>query len=162
MVDLVQLVGTSQRFALKSLEKREMLERNKVGFEGGLAVQLEGWLHNWRAGCPAGGRAVHWLRAGCAPGGNRMGALCVATPTAQRWHPCTPARLAMCTLLRLGSRACSGAPIPCPFPPQVGRVRTEEAILSTVDHPFLATLYGTLQTGACGNALQRRPCIILL
>lgn len=32
--------------------------------------------------------------------------------------------------------------------PQVGRVRTEEAILSTVDHPFLATLYGTLQTGA--------------
>jgi hypothetical protein len=31
---------------------------------------------------------------------------------------------------------------------QVGRVRTEEAILSTVDHPFLATLYGTLQTGA--------------
>jgi serine/threonine protein kinase len=28
----------------------------------------------------------------------------------------------------------------------VGRVRTEEAILSTVDHPFLATLYGTLQT----------------
>jgi hypothetical protein len=30
----------------------------------------------------------------------------------------------------------------------VGRVRTEEAILSTVDHPFLATLYGTLQTGA--------------
>jgi PAS domain S-box-containing protein len=57
MVDLVQLVGTGQRFALKSLEKREMLERNKVG-----------------------------------------------------------------------------------------RVRTEEAILSTVDHPFLATLYGTLQT----------------
>lgn len=31
MVDLVQLVGTDQRFALKSLEKREMLERNKVG-----------------------------------------------------------------------------------------------------------------------------------
>jgi serine/threonine protein kinase len=30
MVDLVQLVGTGQRFALKSLEKREMLERNKV------------------------------------------------------------------------------------------------------------------------------------
>lgn len=30
MVDLVQLVGTDQRFALKSLEKREMLERNKV------------------------------------------------------------------------------------------------------------------------------------
>ncbi|KAL4448889.1 hypothetical protein ABPG77_007606 [Micractinium sp. CCAP 211/92] len=57
MVDLVQLVGTDQRFALKSLEKREMLERNKVG-----------------------------------------------------------------------------------------RVRTEEAILSSVDHPFLATLYGTLQT----------------
>lgn len=36
--------------------------------------------------------------------------------------------------------------------PQVGRVRTEEAILSTVDHPFLATLYGTLQTGARGWA----------
>ena len=34
MVDLVQLVGTSQRFALKSLEKREMLERNKVGWAG--------------------------------------------------------------------------------------------------------------------------------
>ena len=34
-------------------------------------------------------------------------------------------------------------------PPQVGRVRTEEAILSSVDHPFLATLYGTLQTGVC-------------
>lgn len=32
MVDLVQLVGTNQRFALKSLEKREMLERNKVGW----------------------------------------------------------------------------------------------------------------------------------
>ena len=31
MVDLVQLVGSEQRFALKSLEKREMLERNKVG-----------------------------------------------------------------------------------------------------------------------------------
>ena len=31
MVDLVQLVGSDQRFALKSLEKREMLERNKVG-----------------------------------------------------------------------------------------------------------------------------------
>ena len=30
---------------------------------------------------------------------------------------------------------------------QVGRVRTEERILSNVDHPFLATLYGTLQTG---------------
>nr|AML76899.1 putative LOV domain-containing protein [Ettlia oleoabundans] len=57
MVDLVQLVGSHHRFALKSLEKREMLERNKVG-----------------------------------------------------------------------------------------RVRTEEAILSKVDHPFLATLYGTLQT----------------
>ncbi|EFN51280.1 hypothetical protein CHLNCDRAFT_141214 [Chlorella variabilis] len=57
MVDLVQLVGGEHRFALKSLEKREMLERNKVG-----------------------------------------------------------------------------------------RVRTEESILSKVDHPFLATLYGTLQT----------------
>ena len=33
MVDLVQLVGSDQRFALKSLEKREMLERNKVGAE---------------------------------------------------------------------------------------------------------------------------------
>ena len=30
MVDLVHLAGTQQRFALKSLEKREMLERNKV------------------------------------------------------------------------------------------------------------------------------------
>ncbi|KAL4857414.1 Phototropin-1B [Chlorella vulgaris] len=57
MVDLVQLVGGTQRFALKSLDKREMLERNKVG-----------------------------------------------------------------------------------------RVRTEEAILAKVDHPFLATLYGSLQT----------------
>lgn len=35
MVDLVQLVGTDQRFALKSLEKREMLERNKVGAPSG-------------------------------------------------------------------------------------------------------------------------------
>lgn len=57
LVDLVQLVGTNHRFALKSLEKKEMLERNKVG-----------------------------------------------------------------------------------------RVRTEERILSSIDHPFLATLYGTLQT----------------
>ena len=31
-------------------------------------------------------------------------------------------------------------------------MRTEERILSTVDHPFLATLYGTLQTG------ERRVC----
>ncbi|GAB4820055.1 hypothetical protein N2152v2_007101 [Parachlorella kessleri] len=57
LVDLVQLQGSGHRFALKSLEKKEMLERNKVG-----------------------------------------------------------------------------------------RVRTEERILSTVDHPFLATLYATLQT----------------
>lgn len=35
---------------------------------------------------------------------------------------------------------------------QVGRVRTEEAILSSVDHPFLATLYGTLQTGGPGRS----------
>ncbi len=31
LVDLVQLSGSSHRFALKSLEKKEMLERNKVG-----------------------------------------------------------------------------------------------------------------------------------
>lgn len=42
MVDLVQLVGSEQRFALKSLEKREMLERNKVG---------AGRLVAWRALC---------------------------------------------------------------------------------------------------------------
>lgn len=41
-------------------------------------------------------------------------------------------------------------PQPC-CPLQVGRVRTEEAILSSVDHPFLATLYGTLQTGGAGR-----------
>lgn len=29
---------------------------------------------------------------------------------------------------------------------KVGRVRTEEKILSTIDHPFLATLYATMQT----------------
>jgi hypothetical protein len=46
----------------------------------------------------------------------------------------------------------------------VGRVRTEEAILSAVDHPFLASLYGTLQTGergvvvvvVCGRARSGR------
>ncbi len=42
MVDLVQLVGTGQRFALKSLEKREMLERNKVG-GGGFARDAPCW-----------------------------------------------------------------------------------------------------------------------
>lgn len=35
MVDLVQLVGGEQRYALKSLEKREMLERNKVRLGAG-------------------------------------------------------------------------------------------------------------------------------
>ena len=32
LVDLVQLQGSAHRFALKSLEKKEMLERNKVGW----------------------------------------------------------------------------------------------------------------------------------
>ena len=31
---------------------------------------------------------------------------------------------------------------------QVGRVRTEETILRSVDHPYLAKLYATIQTGA--------------
>ncbi len=33
-----------------------------------------------------------------------------------------------------------------PPPLQVGRVLTEAGILDVVDHPFLATLYGTIQT----------------
>jgi serine/threonine protein kinase len=70
MVDLVQLAGCTHRYALKSLEKREMLERNKVG-----------------------------------------------------------------------------------------RVRTEQAILSRVDHPFLATLYGTLQTGGCCARARVFVCV---
>ena len=38
---------------------------------------------------------------------------------------------------------------PCPLPPcaQVGRVRSEYAVLHAVDHPYLAKLYATLQTG---------------
>lgn len=40
LVDLVQLVGSSHRFALKSLEKKEMLERNKVGVKRGISLKL--------------------------------------------------------------------------------------------------------------------------
>lgn len=36
LVELVRLVGTDHQFALKSLDKREMLERNKVGGSEGL------------------------------------------------------------------------------------------------------------------------------
>lgn len=34
----------------------------------------------------------------------------------------------------------------CVTPPQIGRVQTEQSILACVDHPFLATLYCTLET----------------
>jgi hypothetical protein len=67
MVDLVQLVGGTQRFALKSLDKREMLERNKVGRGLGLGLaRIErGWVKragqrasNGHYGRQAGSRAV--------------------------------------------------------------------------------------------------------
>ncbi len=41
LVDLVQLQGSGHRFALKSLEKKEMLERNKVG--RGAESVCRGW-----------------------------------------------------------------------------------------------------------------------
>lgn len=50
MVDLVQLVGTNQRFALKSLEKREMLERNKVGCRLLLCCRAK-VVGRWWEGC---------------------------------------------------------------------------------------------------------------
>eukprot|EP00887_Chlorella_sp_A99_P007263 scaffold2.g7263.t1 len=93
MVDLVVLgppggrggggAEAPPRFALKSLNKREMLERNKA--------------------CANAARAH--ARGARGPGA--------------------------------AARSARGG---------VGRVRTEERILSTVDHPFLATLYATMQT----------------
>ena len=69
MVDLVQLVGSEQRFALKSLEKREMLERNKVG----------GRLVAWRFVCcvsVAGGvvSVGHSLLSSSVPAPGRLAA----------------------------------------------------------------------------------------
>lgn len=144
MVDLVHLVGTDQRFALKSLEKREMLERNKVRGRQGMA----GW-HVW----------LSWF------GGLVWG---VVLEHAGMEH----AASSCCCRAKLGGQAGRGTrpaaededatPLPCcPGPSllQVGRVRTEEAILSCVDHPFLASLYGTLQTGALpvvGRTLHAR------
>lgn len=50
LVDLVQLVGNAKhRFALKSLEKKEMLERNKVGCSFPLPVVIVGFLCASRA-----------------------------------------------------------------------------------------------------------------
>ena len=127
MVDLVQLVGGEHRFALKSLEKREMLERNKVGWAGRLGA------YGVAGSCvsPHTGWGVH---ARC-----RTGA----------WqHACCRGLLPRAPAgTSLRCRAAAGPHVPRRTRLQVGRVRTEESILSKVDHPFLATLYGTLQTG---------------
>ena len=80
-----------------------------------------------RAACCAcgGGWLGAWLRGACSIVDER-GHAARRAPAA---HPAAPPR----------------AVDP---PPAAQVVRTEEAILSCVDHPFLATLYGTLQTGA--------------
>lgn len=52
-----------------------------------------------------------------------------------------------CILIASPIRAAQHAPC-CPLlPPQVGRVKTEHTVLQAVDHPFLAKMYATLQTG---------------
>jgi hypothetical protein len=116
LVDLVQLQGSGLRFAMKTLDKWEMAERNKVG---GAFAEVPGaaatgrWEWRPRLGLPA-----HFpARPPAAP------------PAAAR--PLFP---------------------PAPINPKVARVLTEEGILSAVDHPFLATLYCTLQVGRLGRA----------
>jgi hypothetical protein len=136
MVDLVQLVGSTHRFALKSLEKREMLERNKASRPLGLVVQL-----SRRLAVAAPGRRV---AAGCGRGASRI---CHAAAPLPGVSTAVAAGAEVPNALASSQQAAERAAAQRSSV-QVGRVRTEEAILSTVDHPFLATLYGTLQTGA--------------
>ncbi len=109
-----------------------MLERNKEG------SGREGRLCCCRLACCAVNVTV--VRSARAQQGARACRPAVPASSAayqplhcSLWHPCCWAALL-----------------------QVGRVRTEEAILSAVDHPFLASLYGTLQTGARSEG-QRGP-----
>ena len=113
-VDLVELAGTGHQFALKSLDKRDMLARNKVG--GCLWPGHAGWLLSGQA------RVCLVLQ----PSSARLSAGGCAAPAC----PSTSSNARTRALL------------------QAGRVRTELTILQALDHPFLVTLYATLQTGA--------------
>ena len=113
------------RFAMKTLEKREMVERNKVRTSPIYRFHPSG-THL----LPATLHAMSVLR--------RLVSQHVRTLPNWVLQGPQPFMCAvfMCAELLLSSYAWR----------QVQRVLTEERILGAVDHPFLARLYGTIQT----------------
>lgn len=145
-MDAVGLGGASGRhlFALKSMDKRAMEERNKVRCA---CCGVLSWLSRstgslpGRPACPAPPLPPHSM----------LGAALRPRPETSTGLPAAAAYPAY----EPSARLCPAA--------QVGRVRTEETILRSVDHPYLAKLYATIQTGAprcCGRAKTSQACTL--